>query len=150
MRPVRTLLAFVAAVVVAFVAAAWFYTQQVIAKQAAIGAEYTHAQKMLAVHENLLGLAPAYGPIVAIALAVGFLVAWGVKKVVRPLAPVAYPVAGFAAIVTTIWLIENVVLGGGVGVIGGARDAGGMALQGAAGALGGLVFALVLGRGPAK
>jgi hypothetical protein len=79
-------------------------------------------------------------------LLVGFLVAAGLKRILTPLAPVAYPIAGAAAVVAAIWLIENVVAGGGVGAIGGARDALGMALQGLAGLAGGTVFAALRGR----
>ena len=61
--------------------------------------------------------------------------------ILKPLAPIAYPVAGAAAMFTAVYLIENVVVGGGTGALGGARDGVGMALQAVAGLLGGITFA---------
>lgn len=138
----RTIIAFFASAVVTFVLAAAFYTQQVLAKQAEIGAVYSRRQQFETLIDNMAGLAPSYGLILTIALLIGFAVAAGVKRIVKPLAPIAYPTAGAAAVFTAIWLIENVVIGGGVGVIGGARDALGIALQCVAGFAGGVVFAV--------
>ena len=141
MGTTRTLLAFVAAAIATYVAASSFYTQQILAKQAAIGAQYTAAQSFETYRENFLGLG-FYAVVLTIALALGFIVAFGVKRVLRPLARVAYPVAGASAVLVAIFLIES-VLGGGAGVIGGARDAVGMGLQALSGAVGGVVFALL-------
>ncbi len=144
---IRTAIAFLLAAVAAVAASSAFYTQQVIAKQAAIGAVYTPGQQAATYIDNLRGLAldgaPSFGMIAAIALAIGFAVAFVVKRILRPLAPVAYPIAGAAALAGVIHLINNVMFGGGTGAIGGARDAYGLALQGVAGGLGGLVFALL-------
>ena len=137
--------AFVVAVAVTFTAASFFYTQQVLAKQAKIGAEYTQAQTTDIYLMNLAGLAPAFGAVLAIALLLGFGVAAVVKRILRPLALVAFPVAGAASVLAAIYLIEMLMAPGGAGVIGGARDGVGLALQGLAGALGGIVFALLRG-----
>ncbi len=142
MRLARMGLAFAAAAVTTFVLASVFYTQQVLAKQAAIGARYTAGQQVETYIDNLIGLAPAYGLVLTIALLIGFLVAAIVKRVLVPLAPVAYPIAGAAAVSTAIWAIENLVAGGGVGALGGARDAVGIAFQCFAGFAGGVVFAV--------
>ncbi len=140
MRIIKLAVACIAAVIAAYTAAAGLYTQQVLAKQAEIGAIYTPSQQAQTYFENFIGLAPAYGLMVAIALLAGFVVAAGVKRVVVPLAPIAYPLAGAAAMWTLIWAIETFVAGGGVGAIGGARDALGVGLQMLAGAAGGAVF----------
>lgn len=142
MRLLRFLAAFVAAAATTYVLASLFYTQQVLAKQNAIAQLYTPAQQVQTYLDNLVGLAPAYGGVLTIALLIGFLVAAIVKRVLTALAPAAYPVAGGAAVFVAIWLIENVVASGGVGAIGGARDALGLALQVLAGVVGGFVFAL--------
>ena len=146
MRFARMGLAFIAAAVTTFVLASVFYTQQVLAKQAAIGARYTTGQQVETYIDNLIGLAPAYGVVLTIALLIGFLVAAIVKRILVPLAPVAYPIAGAAAVFTAVWSIENLVAGGGVGALGGARDALGIALQCLAGFAGGVVFAVARGR----
>jgi hypothetical protein len=147
MRILRIAGAYVAAAATTYVAAAAFYTQQIIAKQAAIGMVYTPGQQAGTYLANFTGLW-LYGSMLAVGLLIGFAVAAGVKRVLKPLAPIAYPAAGAAAVLTVIMLIEA-QRGGGAGVIGGARDAPGMALQALAGALGGLVFALAKGRGAA-
>jgi predicted Co/Zn/Cd cation transporter (cation efflux family) len=126
------------AVAVTYVAATAFYTQQVIAKQAAIGAIYSTSQQIDTFTQNFTGLW-IFGAMIAIALLVGFIVAYFVKRLVKPLAPVAYPAAGAAAMLVMLTLIEQ-QLGGGAGVIGGARDAIGLALQALAGFIGGAVF----------
>ena len=143
MGMMRIVLAYAAAVATTFVFATVFYTQQVLAKQSSIGAVYTPAQQFETFFQNLIGLAPAFGVVLAVALLVGFLVAAVVKRILTPLAPLAYPIAGAAAVATAIWAIENLVIGGGVGAIGGARGPLGLALQSLAGALGGFVFTLL-------
>ena len=146
MRILRMAAAYIAGVATAFTLGSVFYTQQVLAKQAEIGVVFTAEQQRDAYLANLIGLAPAYGMMLAVALLIGFAVAAGVKRVLKPLAPIAYPVAGAAAVFTLIWSIETFVAGGGVGAIGGARDAFGMGLQMLAGAAGGTVFAFARGR----
>ncbi|MGE0408166.1 MAG: hypothetical protein AB7P23_02760 [Amphiplicatus sp.] len=139
MRGARMIGAFVAAAAVAYVAAVVFFTQQVIAKQAAVGARYTLSQQAETYLANFTGLG-LYGAVLTTGLLIGFLVGALARRFVRPLARIAYPLAGAAAVWTAITLIET-RLGGGAGVIGGARDALGLALQCGAGALGGVVFA---------
>ena len=141
MKAARLAAAFIASALTTFVLASGFYTQQVLARQAAIGAVYTPAQQARAYIDNFFGLAPAYGVVLALALLIGFLIAYFVKRVLAPLAPVAYPIAGASAVLAAIWLIENLVASGGAGAIGGARGFVGMSLQGLAGFIGGVVFA---------
>lgn len=145
MKVFRLAAAFVASTAVIYILASVFYTQQVLAKQAAIGAVYTAEQQAATYLDNFLGLAPAYGAVLTVALLIGFVVAAFVKRPLRPLAPVAYPIAGAAAVFTAIWSIENLVVGGGVGALGGARDALGISLQCLAGFIGGVVFAVTRG-----
>ncbi len=140
---VRVILAYGAAVVTTLVLAAAFYTQQVSAKQVEFGAVFTPADYFETYIQNLVGLAPAFGAVIAIGLLIAFPVAAAVKRILKPLAPIAYPVAGATAMATAIWAIENLVIGGGVGVIGGARGPVGLGLQALAGALGGVVFTLI-------
>lgn len=135
----RTAVAFILTVLTAYVLAVAFYTQQVIASQSFI--QYSRAQQVETFLYNLSGLW-LYGVIIAIALLIGFVVAAIVKRILKPLAPVAYPVAGALAIPLTVVLIEQ-VLGGGAGIMSGARGTVGLALQGLAGLAGGVVFAFL-------
>lgn len=137
----RTALAFLSSAFTAYILAAAFYTHQILAKQAAIGAIYTAAQQAETYWSNAVGLW-AYGIVIAVALGIGFLTAAAVKRVLRPLAPLAYPLAGATAILTALVLIES-QLGGGAGIMGGALSAFGMALQAVAGLIGGVVFHIV-------
>lgn len=137
---VRTIIAYLLSLAVTYVVATAFYTQQVIAKQAEIGAVYSTAQQISTFTQNLTGLW-IYAIIIAAALLLGFATAFFVKRLLRPLAPIAYPTAGAAAMLAMILLIEQ-QLGGGAGIIGGARDALGLTLQCIAGFIGGAVFAV--------
>jgi hypothetical protein len=140
MAVIRTILAYLLSVIVTYILASSFYTQQVIAKMSAVGAEYSAQQQIDTYMANFAGLWQL-GAMIAVAFLTAFAAAFAVKRVVKPLAPVAYPIAGAAAILVMLSAIEQ-VLGGGAGVIGGARDAVGLSLQAFAGLLGGAVFAL--------
>lgn len=136
----KTLVAYLLSLAATYFFSVAFYTQQVIAKMAAVGAEYTGAQQIETFVENFTGLWQL-GAMTAIALLAAFIIAFAAKRILKPLALIAYPVAGGAAMLLMIYLIEQ-QLGGGAGVIGGARDATGLALQALAGFLGGAVFAV--------
>ncbi len=138
---IKTAIAYLLAVIVTYVLSVAFYTQQVIAKMQAVGAVYSGQQQINTFADNLTGLWQL-AAMIAIALLIAFIVAFFVKRILKPLAPAAYPVAGGAAILLMLYLIEQ-QLGGGAGVIGGARDATGLALQSLAGFLGGAVFAFM-------
>jgi hypothetical protein len=133
----RTTIAYLLAVAVTYVLATSFYTQQVIAKMAAIGAEYTSAQQIETYAQNFTGLWQ-FGAAIAIALLAAFVIASYFKRILKPLAPVAYPAAAAAAMPAMLILIEGAV---GSGLMGGARDAAGLSLQALAGFIGGGVFA---------
>ena len=140
MKIVRVIVAFLVAVLVTYFIASIFYTMQVVEAQAAF-APYTRAQQIDTFLANLGGLW-IYGALIAIALCVAFFIAWIVKKILPALSPVAYPTAGAAAIFVLLTLIET-QLGGGAGIIGGARTPAGVALQCLAGLVGGGAFALL-------
>ena len=142
MNIVRNIVAYVVSVAAAYVTGTVFYTQQVLSKQAAFGVTYTPGQWAQTLLANVQGFW-LYAAMLAIALAIGFIVAAILKRILKPLAPIAYPVAGVASVLALIYLIENLVIPGGVGAIGGARDAVGIALQGVAGLVGGILFAIM-------
>lgn len=141
MAVTRLAIALIVAIFVTYLFASIFYTSQVIAGQASFGATYTLGQQLETYLANFLGLW-LYGAMIAIALSAGFLVAFFVKKILKPLAPIAYPLAGATAIYALLILVEA-QLGGGAGIIGGARTPLGIALQSLAGAIGGFAFALI-------
>lgn len=142
----RVVGAYLASVVAAMLAAVAFISQRIIAEQTAVGGEYSLAEQINAFVLNLPGLVSGgYGAALAVALLVGFAVAALVKRLLKPLAPIAYPLAGAAAVVGVILLINQFLAPPGVGgAIPGARSALELALQGFAGAFGGLIFAMLL------
>lgn len=140
MQILRNAKAFIPAALIGYVLMAVFYTQQVVSKQIAFGADYSASQQAATYLYNFLGLAPAYGAVSIIGMALGFFIASKVKKVLVPLAPVAYPMGGAAAVYTVIWLIDHTAGAGGVGAIGGARDALGLSLQCLGGFVAGVIF----------
>ena len=138
MGVIRVVVALLVAVIVTYLFASIFYTQQIIASQSSF-VSYTIGQQLETYLSNFLGLW-IYGALIAVGLSVAFLVAFFVKKILKPLAPFAYPIAGAAGMFVLVTLVET-QLGGGAGLLGGARTAVGIALQCVAGAIGGLVFA---------
>lgn len=134
----RNVAAYLAAVIAAYALGAFFHTQMVFAALAGAGAEIPLALRLETTIGDFLGLWQ-YAAVVAIALLAGFLVAALVKRVLKPLAPVAYPIAGAAAIALALTLMSMQYYG--TTPIAGARGPLGLALQCLAGAAGGFVFA---------
>jgi hypothetical protein len=95
---------------------------------------------------DLMTFGPQFAAIVAIALAVGFIVAAVLKRVLTPLAPIAYPLGGACALVAAMFVLPILLKLDGITPLAGARGGLGLAFQGLAGALGGLAFALIAGR----
>lgn len=151
MAVLRTVAAFLVALVAATGAGSVFASLMIQAGLVGAGATFTPADRLAAIGEDYSGLVVgtlfrngvpgAYVLVFAIGLAVGFVVAFGLKRLVKPLAPVAYPLAGAAAIATALMLMSLQYYG--TTPIAGARGSLGFALQLAAGAIGGLVFALL-------
>ncbi|MEQ1929113.1 MAG: hypothetical protein ABL957_01085 [Parvularculaceae bacterium] len=142
MKLVQAIFAFLAAAATTYVASVFFYTHQVISLETGVGAVYTTEQGLQTLLLNLQGFGQL-GAVFSIALIIGFIVAFALKRLIKPLAMIAYPLAGAAAVVAAIYLVETTMAKGGAGAIWGARDPIGLALQGLAGAFGGTVFALL-------
>lgn len=141
MQVSRAVAAFLASLLATYFLSTLFFTERVIAQQSEFGIGYTRAQWLETFWLNFSGLW-ALGIIIAITLGLAFAIAWGLKKFVRPLAPLAYPIAGGTGMLAMIALVEA-QLGGGAGIIGGARTPLGVALQCLAGVVGGSVFAVL-------
>jgi hypothetical protein len=89
--------------------------------------------------DDLTGQGPAVGGILAIALAIGFIVAALLGPRLKVPTLLAYPLAGTVAVAFTLWLMR---LQMNITPIAGARETPGFVLISLAGGLGGLVFAL--------
>ena len=120
------------------------HTQTVLAGIADAGAPISLDVRVETSIGDFLGLAPAFGPVVALALAVGFAVAALLRPVLRPLSPVAFALAGAAAMAAALAAMKFAY--DGITPLAGARAPWGFALICLAGAAGGWVFQVVTGR----
>ena len=145
-KALRTGAAYLAAVVVGFVAASLLHSQLVLAGLSGIGARIGWMDRLRMTLGDVVGLAPTYGTIFGLALLAGFAVAWAVKRWLKPLAPIAYPVAGAAAIATALGLMR---LQFEMTPLASARGLPGFLAHCGAGALAGIVFARLRPRAPA-
>lgn len=145
----RVLAAFLVSLLGAVTAGSAFASLMVQNAQIAVGGEYTTADRIAGFTEDYQGLVVgtlfqngmpgSYTLVIAIALAVGFLVAFGMKRLIKPLAPIAYPLAGAAAVALTLALMSMQFYS--TTPIAGARGPLGFGLQMLAGAIGGMIFA---------
>lgn len=136
---------FVLAAVAGYLASVAGLTQHTLAEYAGIGLNPDFATAFETYVLNLEGLLSQFAVIQAVALLIAFLVAAGLKRVLTPLAAVAYPIAGAVAFPLLIVIVENTAAAGGAGAFYGARGPIGLALQGGAGLIAGIVFSLIVG-----
>lgn len=141
MALVRILIGYLAATAVAVTLASAFHTQMVITALGQAGAAVPLDRRLAMTSSDLVGLIPQFGAVIAIGLAVGFLIAAGLRRVLKPLAPIAYPLAGAAAIGVALTAMSMAF--DGITPIAGARTTAGFALQCLAGAIGGFVFSMI-------
>ena len=143
MRFARPLLAFAAAVALTFVSASTFHTHFVMQRLVDMGVVIPVADGVRVLVGDVVGLAPAFAPVIAITLLLGFGIAALVKRWLPALAPIAFPVGGAAAMAVMLTAMHAVFK---MTPIAGARDPLGWWLICLSGALGGLVFAALLKR----
>lgn len=139
----RNVAAYLASVIVAYALGSAFHTQMVFAALADAGAEIPFPMRLETTIGDFLSLWQ-YAAVIAIALLVGFVVAAVLKRIVKPLAPIAYPLAGAAGVAIALTLMSMQYYG--TTPIAGARGPVGFALQCLAGAAGGVVFAALARR----
>lgn len=138
MKWIRQVVRAAAAVAVAAALGTLASTHFVLQELAGLGAQIGFGERALAHWHDMQGMAPLFAGIVG----AGFLVAFPVASVMLRWLPswraAAYPLAGAAAMVVALLLMQWVL---GVMPIAGARGALGLLAQAVAGALGGFVFA---------
>lgn len=146
----RAVIAYLAAVAVAFAAASFAHTQMILNDLVAMGVPVDLSLRFSQAIEDMVGLlingaAPALFPAI---IAIGLVVALPLAGLVARLAPglrvLVFMTAGAVAMFAIFTALKISV--GSVGLFG-ARGALGLALQMGAGALGGLTFALLKPRG---
>ena len=139
MRVFNSIGRWVVAVIVTTIAASAVHSWIIQRGLIALGVEIPTATALHTAVTDFIGLAPALGGVLAIALAVAFLVAafLGPRLKIAPV--LANPLAGGVAVGVTLLIMRWQM---NITPIASAREPLGFALLCGAGALGGLVFAL--------
>lgn len=107
------------------------------AELAALGTELPLHVRAGAIVRDFFGLLPTLGPILLGALTVAFLIAGFLKRRARLLAPFAYPLAGWAAVVLALLAMR---LAFGFSPLAGARTGAGFLVMSLGGLVGGALF----------
>ena len=132
--------AFLLAVVVTTALASLAHSLFVQAALREVGAVIPFGPAFGAIVRDFFGLLPTLGPIVALALLIAFLVAGWLKPMIRPLAPFAYPLAGWAGMALALFAMRAIY---GFSPLAGARTAMGFLAISLSGVVGGLIFTLL-------
>lgn len=138
MNFLKQVLAWLASSSLAAAVGSVFQTQFNLAAIAAIGAPVPFAVRLQTTLQDLAGFAPAYAAVVAAGLLVAFLVTGRLVRQWPQRRSSLYTLAGAAAIITAILLMNAVLPVTGIGA---SRSPAGLVALGAAGALGGRLFA---------
>lgn len=113
-------------------------TQFVLAGLTSMGVVITLGERLAMTGQDIVGMMEIYLPVLAVALALGFLVAGLLIKRLGPAWSLpGYASAGFVAVLAAVLTVLSLF---DITPIAGARSTGGLLCQGLAGAVGGLVF----------
>lgn len=137
-RALGLVVATVAALLVASLAHSLF-VQQALRE---VGARIPPGTAISTMVRDLLGLAPLLGLVILLALVIGFAVAALLLRLVPQLAEIAWPLAGWAALATALWLMQ---LAYGFSPLAGARTLAGFVAISLGGAVGGWLFGRLAG-----
>ncbi|KPZ60822.1 hypothetical protein [Pseudoalteromonas sp. P1-7a] len=135
----RVLPIFLVSWLLTFTLASLFHSQYVVNQLVNVGVVVSLSERINLTLDDWLGLLPTYGAIIAIALAIAFLVTAKLTKKVKQYSMALFIAAGITAFAVVLVAIESIM---NIHIIAGARGWG-FYLQLLAGALGGLLFALL-------
>ena len=144
----KLVLAFILAVLTAYMAAVLAYTQLNLANVVEMGIPVSLMDRVGAAGHDLLGMTGLYLPIIAVALLLAFGFTAVVLRWVPHLRTLGYMLAGFVGIFVVDFAL-GALLTGGTHPLAVTRTTVGLLSQCVAGALGGYVFAVML-RKPEK
>jgi hypothetical protein len=131
---------FVAAVLATLVIASLVHTHFTLQGLRALGVAVSPGDAWAMARGDFSGLGPAFGAVIALALLIGFVVAALVRRALPWPRPVAYGLGGGAALLAALWLMHWSFE---ITPIGSARSWAGFLSLGLAGAIGGVLFALI-------
>jgi hypothetical protein len=141
---IRTIIAYLAAVLFGGIAATLLSTQVVLLYLAGAGAEIPFAARSEAMLADLTGFAPTLIALTALGFLIALPVAAWISRALGGLRTFGYVLAGFvtiAVMVTAIEVFYQGVLGTEITPIAAARELWGLVVMALGGALGGWVFA---------
>lgn len=133
------LLAYLAAVCVAFLLSSVIHTQFVLASLTELGVEIGWHDRLLSTGKDILGLLPGYGAVIAIGLALGFSFIGLLRRFMPLPAMAAYPIGGILAYLAFLAAMHPLL---DVTLIASTRTLAGILGQCVAGLAAGLVFAI--------
>ena len=134
---VRGFIAYLVAVVVAYVGAAVAHTQSVLWRLGDLGVPVTFADRVEATVHDLFGMAGTLLPLIALAMAIALPVATLAIRVLPSWRPVGYTLAGGVALLVLHIALELTL---GVTPVAGARGTLGLTIQALCGGFGGWLF----------
>lgn len=131
---------FAAAFLASFTLASMAHSQFVLTRLTELQVQIPSADWLRMTAEDWLGLLPTYGSLVATGLLIAFTLTGFLRKHYRSLPGWLYGIAGLMALLTIQLSLQPIM---DITLLAGARSALGIACQGLAGFVGGLVFYLL-------
>jgi hypothetical protein len=128
---------FLVAVIFAFVLASLFHSQFVMAELIDVGVNISLNDRLSMSLDDLLGLYPTYGVVVAVSLLLAFSIAALIAKRIKLPNKMLYFAAGATGISTALFAMHPIL---DTSLLAGARTPFGFICQSFAGAMGGWVF----------
>lgn len=128
---------FLIAAMATFILASLAHSQFVLHELSKLGVEIDFATRLSSTLDDLTGLMPTYGIVIAVSLLLGFVITRLIRKFLTKPALWLYPIAGFVAILTAHIAMHPIL---DITLIAGARSAPGLICQCLAGAFGGWAY----------
>jgi hypothetical protein len=129
---------FLVAVIFAFVLASLCHSQFVMAELSKVGVEILFNDRLSMSLDDLLGLYPTYGIVIAVSYFISFIVAGLIIKRFKLSPNILYFLAGGVGVTVALLAMHPILE---ITLLAGARSTFGFICQSLAGALGGVVFA---------
>ena len=134
---------FFVAVIFAFVIASLFHSQFVMAELSKVGVNISFSDRLSMSIDDLLGLYPTYGIVIALSFCIAFIVVSFIVKRVSLSPYILYPLAGAAGVTAALLAMQPIL---DITLLASARSTYGFVCQSLAGAMGGAVFAHLRGK----
>ncbi|MBV1911071.1 MAG: hypothetical protein KUG78_17360 [Kangiellaceae bacterium] len=128
---------FFLAALATFILASISHSQFVLYELSKLGVVIDFAVRTRASFEDVLGLLPAFLPVIAVGLLCGFSLVFLIKKFFKMDSVFLYPLAGGASLLAIHWLMYPILE---ITLVAGARSITGILMQVLAGVVGGWLF----------